>query len=198
MEEETMAGITVTTKLTDLKSLFNSVKEIYYKAGEIKMADLSKTFTADMELPVLGEGISFNTGEADVTPVKLTTGTVWTSKASKGDPDISFQVASIADKINNLLLNKVGEIAQGTAGALVEGVTYKGEAYSLAPKKVTGALLMFSEDRQTLIALPNVEMYSSLVVADGENPAYFNVKVTPSENSEKAEIMVLWKTEGMA
>lgn len=196
MEEETMAGITVTTKLTDLKTLFNDVKEIYYKAGEVKGAELGKAFSTDMELPVLEEGVSFNTGEAEVTPVKLTTGTVWTSKAVKGDPDISFQVASIAGAINDLLMNKIAEIAEGTAGALVDGVTYQGGAYSLAPKKVTGALIMFSEDRQTVIALPNVEIYSSLVVADGDNPAYFNIKVTPMENSEKSEIMILWKKVG--
>lgn len=55
---------------------------------------------------------------------------------------------------------------------------------------------MFSEDRQTIIALPNVEMYASLVAADGDNPAYFNVAVSPLENSEGADIMILWKTIG--
>lgn len=188
-----MAGLTVTTKLTDLKTLFNDVKEIYFKSSEIKAADLGKAFTADMELPVLEEGVSFNTGDADVTEIKLTTGSTWVSKATKGDSDISFQVASIAGPVNSLLMNKVGADITSTAGILVDGVTYEGAAYSLAPKKVVGSLLMFSEDRQTIIALPNVEMYSSLVAADGDNPAYFNVTVTPLENSEGADIMILWK-----
>lgn len=188
-----MAGLTVTTKLTDLKTLFNDVKEIYFKSSEIKAADLGKAFTADMELPVLEEGVSFNTGDADVTEIKLTTGSTWVSKATKGDSDISFQVASIAGPVNSLLMNKVGTDITSTAGILVDGVTYEGAAYSLAPKKVVGSLLMFSEDRQTIIALPNVEMYSSLVAADGDNPAYFNVTVTPLENSEGADIMILWK-----
>lgn len=188
-----MAGLTVTTKLTDLKTLFNDVKEIYFKSSEIKAADLGKAFTADMELPVLEEGVSFNTGDADVTEIKLTTGSTWVSKATKGDSDISFQVASIAGPVNSLLMNKVGTDITSTAGILVDGVTYEGAAYSLAPKKVVGSLLMFSENRQTIIALPNVEMYSSLVAADGDNPAYFNVTVTPLENSEGADIMILWK-----
>lgn len=188
-----MAGLTVTTKLTDLKTLFNDVKEIYFKSSEIKTADLGKAFTADMELPVLEEGVSFNTGDADVTEIKLTTGSTWVSKATKGDSDISFQVASIAGPVNSLLMNKVGTEITSTTGILVDGVTYEGAAYSLAPKKVVGSLLMFSEDRQTIIALPNVEMYSSLVAADGDNPAYFNVTVTPLENSEGADIMILWK-----
>lgn len=191
-----MAGLTVTTKLTDLKTLFNDVKEIYFKNAEIKVADLGKSFTADMELPVLEEGVSFNTGDADVTEIKLTTGSTWVSKATKGDSDISFQVASIAGPVNSLLMNKVGTDITSTEGILVDGVTYAGAAYSLAPKKVAGSLLMFSEDRQTIIALPNVEMYASLVAADGDNPAYFNVAVSPLENSEGADIMILWKTIG--
>ena len=191
-----MAGLTVTTKLTDLKTLFNDVKEIYFKSSEIKVADLNKSFTADMELPVLEEGVSFNTGDADVTEIKLTTGSTWVSKATKGDSDISFQVASIAGSVNSLLMNKVGSDITSTEGILVDGVTYAGAAYSLAPKKVAGSLLMFSEDRQTIIALPNVEMYASLVAADGDNPAYFNVTVSPLENSEGADIMILWKTIG--
>lgn len=191
-----MAGLTVTTRLTDLKTLFNDVKEIYFKSSEIKVADLNKSFTADMELPVLEEGVSFNTGDADVTEIKLTTGSTWVSKATKGDSDISFQVASIAGPVNSLLMNKVGTDITSTEGILVDGVTYAGAAYSLAPKKVAGSLLMFSEDRQTIIALPNVEMYASLVAADGDNPAYFNVAVSPLENSEGADIMILWKTIG--
>ena len=191
-----MAGLTVTTKLTDLKTLFNDVKEIYFKSSEIKVADLNKSFTADMELPVLEEGVSFNTGDADVTEIKLTTGSTWVSKATKGDSDISFQVASIAGAVNSLLMNKVGTDITSTEGILVDGVTYTGAAYSLAPKKVAGSLLMFSEDRQTIIALPNVEMYASLVAADGDNPAYFNVAVSPLENSEGADIMILWKKIG--
>lgn len=191
-----MAGLTVTTKLTDLKTLFNDVKEIYFKNAEIKAADLGKPFTADMEFPVLEEGVSFNTGDADVTEIKLTTGSTWVSKATKGDSDISFQVASIAGPVNSLLMNKVGADITSTKGILVDGVTYAGAAYSLAPKKVAGSLLMFSEDRQTIIALPNVEMYASLVAADGDNPAYFNVAVSPLENSEGADIMILWKTIG--
>lgn len=191
-----MAGLTVTTKLTDLKTLFNDVKEVYFKNAEIKAADLGKSFTADMEFPVLEEGVSFNTGDADVTEIKLTTGSTWVSKATKGDSDISFQVASIAGPVNSLLMNKVGTDITSTEGILVDGVTYAGAAYSLAPKKVAGSLLMFSEDRQTIIALPNVEMYASLVAADGDNPAYFNVAVSPLENSEGADIMILWKTIG--
>ena len=35
-EIKNMAGLTVTTALTDLKVLFNDLKEVYFKAGEIR------------------------------------------------------------------------------------------------------------------------------------------------------------------
>ena len=94
-EISNMAGLTVTTALTDLKVLFNDLKEVYFKAGEIKTSDLgSEALTMDMELPALDDGVTFDTGSADVTRVRITTKAVWTSKASKGDPDITFQVAT--------------------------------------------------------------------------------------------------------
>lgn len=54
---------------------------------------------------------------------------------------------------------------------------------------------MQSETRQTIIILPNVEMYANFVAADGDNPAYFNVAVTPLENSEGADIFILSETD---
>lgn len=191
-----MAGITITNKLNDLKTLFNSVKEIYYSSTELTSTLLNgESLTIDMELPVLEDGVNVDTGTADVTNIKITTGAIWTSKALKGDPDISFQVASLDGAVNDLMLNKVTEAAVTSASALLNGTTYKGSGYSLSPKKITGALIMFSEDRQTIIVLPSVEMYSNLVAADGDNPAYFNVTVTPLENSEGADIFILEKTE---
>ena len=194
-EISNMAGLTVTTALTDLKVLFNDLKEVYFKAGEIKTSDLgSEALTMDMELPALDDGVTFDTGSADVTRVRITTKAVWTSKASKGDPDITFQVASVAGVVNDLLMENKKTIASATN--IINGKTYKGAAYSLSPKKVTGALLMQSEDRQTIIILPDVEMYANFVAADGDNPAYFNVAVTPLENSEGAEIFILSETVG--
>ena len=69
-----MAGLTVTTSLAELKVLFNDIDEIYYKSGEIKASDLGSTaLTTLMELPVLDEGVTFDTGAADVTRVRITT-----------------------------------------------------------------------------------------------------------------------------
>lgn len=188
-----MGKITVTNQLSSLKTLFNKMDEIYYKSGGISIADTASEITADMEFPVLSDGVSFNTGEAETTEVKLTTGTTWTTRSEKGESDISFQVASISDKVNALFMDSKGDIASSTS--FDETQKYKGKAYSLAPKKVTGALIMFSDDKQAIIILPMVEMYASLVVADGESPAYFNVTVKPVENADGSDIFILEKTE---
>lgn len=186
-----MADMTVTKKLNDLKVLFNKVSEVYYKATPIVASTLTSAsgFTADCELPVLEDGVNFDTGTADIQEIKLTTGAVWTSKANKGDSDITFQVASVAGYINDLFMEKKGTI--NTVTAIDNGVTYSGASYSLAPHKVTGALIMKAEDGQTVIILPSVEMYANFIGADGDNPAYFNVSVTPVENAEGADIIVL-------
>ena len=189
-----MAGMTITKGLSDLKTLFNDVEEVYFKSTEIKATDLAASaLTVDMELPVLENGINLDTGAADVTQIKLTTGTIWTSKAVKGDSDISLQVASIAGAVNDLLLSKGKAVASATG--LIDGSTYKGSGYNLNPKKVTGSLILPSNDRSTIIVLANVEMYASLVAADGDNPAYFNVTVSPMANSDGDEIIILEKTE---
>lgn len=193
--------MTITDKLSSLETLFNDIEEVYYKSTEIKSTDLAASaLTVDMELPVLEDGVNFDTGAADVTEIKLTTGRIWTSKAVKGDSGISMQIASVAGKINELFMGTVktsagADVSVNAASGLIDGSTYKGKGYSMSPKKVVGSLIFPSNDRSTIIILPKVEMYSSLVAADGDNPAYFNVTVTPKANSEEVEIFILEKTE---
>ena len=189
-----MAAMTVTTKLNDLKVLFNKVDEIFFKKTPIAVTDLATAITADMELPVLEEGVTFDTGSAEVTEIKITTGSTWTSRAVKGDADISFQVASIAGAVNDTFMDKVKDIE--STSNFDATASYKGGAYKLSPKKVTGALVMFSEDKQSIIVLPSVEIYSSLVVSDGDNPAYFTLNVKPVENEDGSDIFILEKTTG--
>lgn len=186
--------MTISTTLNDLKTLFNKVSEVYYKSTPITKSVLTAQggLTVDMELPVLEDGVNFDTGTADITEIKLTTGAVWTSKANKGDSDISFQVASVAGDVNDLFMEKKEDIASVTT--IVNGVTYSGAGYSLAPHKVTGSLLLKAEDGQTVIILPSVEMYANFIGADGDNPAYFNVAVTPLENADGEDIIILAAT----
>lgn len=179
---------------SNLQTLFAKMKNVYYNAGQITANMLSSAgVECELEFPVISDGVSFNTGEADVTETKLTTGATWTSRADKGDSDISFQVASIAGELDDLFLTK--RTSASVTGIKVQGLegTFGGDSYSLDVNKVTGSLVMTDDNRQTVLILTNVEMYGSLVVADGDNPAYFNVKVTPKANTDGAALLILRK-----
>lgn len=179
----------VTTKLADLKVLFNKIKEVYYTSTpNLTLENLTQV---DMELPVLSDGVTFDTGAPSVTAIKLTTGETWTSIAEAGDASIEFQISSIAGAINDVFLNK--QVDEATMGVAVEGNTYKGVGYDLEPKKVTGGLFMLSEDRQTAVFLPNVEIYSSYVI-DQSKSGYFNLAVTPLAANNGAAIYMLEKS----
>lgn len=192
-----MAAVTVTNKLVDLKKIFNEANHVYFKSDELTKTDLSgASLTVDFELPVLEEGVTFDTGAAEVTNIRLTTKTIWTAKADKGDPDITLQVASFASEVNEVFLTKVASATVASAAGLIDGKTFAGQGYKLAPKKVTGSLIVTSQDDTAIVVLPSVEIFASLVLADGDNPAYFNASVTPVENSEGVEIYILHETEG--
>lgn len=186
-----MAAITVTNPLSALRAVFNKMDEVYYKSTPLTVAELATAITVDMELPVLEDGVTFNTGEPETTEIKLTTGANWVTRTEKGDSDISLQVASLKGKINDLFMDKKEDVSSSSNFDATE--TYAGAAYSLAPKKVSGALIMMSDSKDVIVILPNIEMYGSLVVADGDNPAYFQATVTPLENEDGADIIILEK-----
>lgn len=183
-----MAEITITTKLDELKVLFNQMKEVYFIADANK--DLATLNAFDMEIPVLEDGVTFDTGSADITKIKLTTGATWTSVSTAGDSDIQFQVPSVAGKINELLMNK--KVNTVTMSATIDGDTYEGEGFNIEPKKVSGGLFMRSEDRQSALFLPNIEGYSNLV-SERDKPAYFNVNVSPMNDNKGSSIYILRK-----
>lgn len=173
-------AITVTNK-ENLKQIFDKVNRVYY------FADANTALgsqTQALEFPVLADGVTFNTGDPDKNEVKLTDDTTWTSKVKQGESDISFQVASVHSTINDLLMEKKTSAAMTGAFG---GINYSGQGYSLAPKKVAGALLMVSEDKLTAIYLPNVEIYASFNGEGGDDSTgYYNVSVTPLTDTNGA------------
>lgn len=174
-------AVTVSTTKDNLKKIFDKVNRVYYFPDSTKSL---ASQTGGIEFPVLSDGVSFNTGDPDKNEVKLTDGTTWTSKVKQGDSDISFQVSSVHETINNLLMEKK---TNSSITAEFDGVTYTGDGYSLAPKKVSGALLMTSEDKTTAIYLPNVEIFASFNGEGGDDSTgYYNVAVTPLTDSTGA------------
>lgn len=170
-----MANITVTKNVESLRKLFNKMDEAYYyTTPNIVPASTGDFLTADFEWPVLEDGgVTFNTGDLDVTKVKLTTGATWTSYSEVQDSDISFQVATLDDSIVSLFFEK-----KNSTGIEVNSKNYSANGYGIEPKKCTGGLLLMSEDKQSMIFLPNIEAYGSMTYDDGK-PIYINVTVTP-------------------
>lgn len=182
-------AVTVTTNKENLQKIFNKVNRVYYFPDATKSL---ATQTGGIEFPVLEGGVSFNTGDPEKTDVKLTDGTTWTSKVKQGESDISFQVSSVHSTINDLLMEKK---TNASITAEFDGMNYTGYGYSLAPKKVSGALLMISEDKSTAIYLPNVELYASFNGEGGDDTTgYYNVAVTPLVDSNGAAFYPLTGT----
>lgn len=181
-------AVTVSTNKESLKTIFDKVHRVYYFPDATK--PLAEQ-TGGIEFPVLESGVTFNTGDPDINEIKLTDESTWVSKSKQGDSDISFQVSSVHNTINDLLMEKK---TTNAISAEFGGVTYTGNGYSLAPKKVTGALLMTSEDKSTAVYLPNVEMFSSFNGEGGDDSTgYYNVKVTPLPDSTGAAFYPLSK-----
>ena len=190
-----MAAISITTDLAALDKHFCQMHRIFYIATPNQALTAITKF--DMELPVLEDGVGFDTGAANVSRVKITEGRTICSSASQGDPSISFQVASIAGAVNDLLMEE--KVASAVVGGTLDGVTYEGKGYSLAPKKVTGALFMTSKDKKSAIYLPNVEMFSSFNGEAGEDSTgYYNVEVTPLADANGAAFYPLLAQESVS
>jgi hypothetical protein len=188
-----MANIVTTTKDT-LRTIFDKVHRVYYFANNLNSNGSVKALselTGGIEFPVLEDGVTFDTGEPDTSEVKLTDGTTWTSKVSQGESDISFQVSSVHATINDILMEKKTAAVISTAVQVGE-FDYTGQGYSLAPKKIGGALVMVSSDGLSGVYLPNVEMFSSFNGEGGDDSTgYYNVTVTPLTDANGAGFYIL-------
>ena len=185
-----MAEITITSKIEDLRKVFDKVKRVFWVATP--NMDLSSIATLTAELPVIGDSVNFNPqGDPSITNIKLTTGETWVTYSDAGDADITFQVASLADTITDTFLEKKGSAI--TMTNTLGGKSYTGQGYGGGIKKVNGALLFASEDKSTLIGLPNVEVYATLRSESG-TPAYFNMQVRPLTDTNGVAIAILSAT----
>lgn len=188
-----MANIVTTTKDT-LRTIFDKVHRVYYFANNLNSNGSVKALgelTGGIEFPVLEDGVTFDTGEPDTSEVKLTDGTTWTSKVSQGESDISFQVSSVHATINDILMEKKTAAVISTA-VQVGDFDYTGQGYSLAPKKIGGALVMVSSDGLSGVYLPNVEMFASFNGEGGDDSTgYYNVTVTPLTDANGAGFYIL-------
>lgn len=181
--------ITATKNPSDLHDVLGRIEKVFLST-QVNQAPSALTGSFDYKLPVLDESVTFNMGEADITRFKLIDQTNWTSYAKKGDPDISLQVPSFSDDIATLLGNKKNEAASNTT----LGIKFQG--YSATPKKVLCSLLFSSDDGNMYVYLPNVEIFATPILGDGDKPSYFNCVITPIPDSTGADYYIGKKTSG--
>lgn len=188
-----MANIVTTSKDT-LRKVFDKVHRVYFFADNKTSGGAVKalgSLTGGIELPVLEDGVGFDTGSPDKSEVKLTDGTTWASKVKQGESDISFQVSSVHGTINDLLMEKKSAASISTA-VQIGDYDYTGEGYALAPKKISGALVMVSSDFLTGVYLPDVEIFASFNGEGGDDSTgYYNVTVTPLTDANGAAFYIL-------
>lgn len=191
-----MANIVTTSKDT-LRKVFDKVHRVFFfsdnKTDQGAVKPLG-SLSGGIELPVLEDGVSFDTGAPDKSEVKLTDGTTWTSKVKQGESDISFQVSSVHATINELFMEEKSEAVISSA-VQIGDYNYTGQGYALAPKKIGGALVMVSSDFLTGVYLPDVEIFASFNGEGGDDSTgYYNVTVTPLTDSKGAAFYILTGT----
>ena len=180
--------------LSDLQQVMELMGEAYFFKKELNASDLTTTedilATADFEMPLGEDGVNFDVGDPDITKKKITEGRNWITFAKRGDDDISFQVPSFADPVNELFMNK-----ETTAASTVKvgADNYSGAGYSLKPKKVLGSWLFRNPDHNIVVILPNTENYGTFKGAKGDTEGYYNVAVTPMSNDGNVDLYILHK-----
>lgn len=188
-EEDMASSVTVTNSVASLRTLFNKISSVYFDPATSQTPD---TLTSlEFELPILEDSVTFDTGEPDVSTVNLTTGEKWTTMTTAGEPNITMQCSSFDPDILSLFL----DVADSTAREMtLDSIEYSGKGYKLSAKKVTGCMILRSEDKQECIFLPNVEIYSSIGL-EQDTPGYFTMNITPLANANNdAAIYFLNKT----
>ena len=186
-------------KLYDLKKVMELMGEAYFYNREIKPEELTETAdildAADFEMPLGDDGVNFDVGDPEITRKKITEGQNWITYAKRGDDDISFQVPSFADKMNELWMHKKTTAA---VKANVGGDVHEGAGYSLKPKKVVGGWIFRNPEHTITVLLPLTENYGTFKRAQGDNEGYYNVAVSPMPNSADVYIYILPKTAAPA
>lgn len=183
-----------TKTLSDLQKVMELMGEAYFYNAEIKDTDLLSTANfldkAAFEMPLSDEGVTFEVADPDITRKKITEGRVWITYAKRGDDNISFQVPSFDDSLNELFLNKVTS-AEKTVK--IGDNNYKGSGYSLKPKKIVGGWVFLNPEHTIAVIMPKTENYGTFKGAQGDQEGYYNVAVTPMANSKDVEVYILHK-----
>lgn len=174
-------------ELSDLQILMGRMGEAFFFTEDITdklTEEFDVELEADFAMPISSEGVNFEPGAPDVTEEKITEGRTWYTFAEKGDDNISLQVPSLAEELNDLFY---------TAKGAVKAKGYEGKGYSLTPKKFSGSWVFFDKEKTVMIVLPKTDNYANFVGGTGDAMGYHNVAVSTLGNKNGADIMIFQK-----
>lgn len=184
-------------ELDDLQILMGRMGEAHFFVGDLP-ADLFGTGDAaptkdifeesDFAMPLSKEGVNFEFGSATINVEKITEGRAWYTFAEDGDENITMQVPSLAPDVNELFLEKA---TAAPVAVKAGGQTYKGNGYNTKTKKVKGAWVFTTPEKDILVILPKTDNYANLVGATGDAKGYYNVQVKTFQAAGKGNVLVL-------
>lgn len=184
-------------ELDDLQILMGRMGEAHFFKGDLA-ADLFGTSAAaptkdlfeesDFAMPLSKEGVNFEFGAATINVEKITEGRAWYTFAEDGDENITMQVPSLAPDVNELFAEKA-TAAKVTVKA--GGETFEGDGYNTKTKKVKGAWVFTTPERDVIVILPKTDNYGNLVGATGDAKGYWNVQVKTFQAAGKGNVLVL-------
>lgn len=156
--------------ISELQQRTSDFTHVFYMKGDGTEGDYS---SPDFEFPVVEGSINYSLGEVDYEYVKLVSGAVWATKRTKGDPDISFQVATNNAEVA-ALFGETTPVSSVKTPVNTGGVS--GVSVDLSKIKVANGTLIFTDDAGNAEIIKDCELTAS---RGKDSVAYWNVKVVP-------------------
>lgn len=161
-----------TNDISKLKQRTSDFTHVYFMKADSGTADYS---SPDFEFPVVEGSINYSLGEVSYEYVKLVSGVIWATKRTKGDPEISFQIATNNSSVAELFgtVTPVESIKTPTIETAKQGVSV-----DFSKVKVATGTVIFTDDAGNAEILPGCELTAS---RGKDSVAYWNVKVVPGD-----------------
>lgn len=151
------------------------------------IADLGDVYVENAATPVIAGTINYNTGDADISHVKLTTGQNWATSISKGDPSITFFIGATDAATNAMFCTAVTQ-SESPVTKEVHGITLNG--YSVGTvAKLTKDVDFVTKDGLGCIHHPKATLVGTLALSD-DGVLGWNCSVIPNTDSKGADTYI--------
>lgn len=151
------------------------------------IADLGDVFFGSQATPVIDGSINYNTGDIDISHIKLTTGQNWATSISKGDPDISFSLGA-TDAATNAMFCKVATKSENAVTKEAHGITLNG--YNVGTiVKLTKDVDFLTKDGLGCISHPQATLIGTLALSD-DGVLVWNCTLIPNVDENGADTYI--------